>query len=215
MVATGTTYGNVAVGQAGRTRVYFLRYNGATGQVDLAPRLVDDVAAGEQVFPDLAIEGGTLHFVWWDSRRDPCDDITRPIGNCADRSTVPSIEAYATRSTDRGVTFAPSSVQSTAMSNPNREQFDNRAVPFAGDYLWVTALGNFAYSTWTDWRNTVAGNDPREVAADTDAGNADVLQCRVSITTTDKKGNTSSSWSGDRCPHAGGLDQDIYGTATP
>ncbi|MCU1677211.1 MAG: hypothetical protein JWM93_1969 [Frankiales bacterium] len=215
VVPTGTTYGNVAVGEAGRTRVYFLRYDGATGQVNVPPRLVDDQAAGQQVFPDLAIEGGALHFVWWDSRSDPCDDITRPIGNCANRSTVPSIEAYASRSTDRGLTFAPSSVQSATPSNPNYEQFDNRAVPFAGDYLWVTALGDFAYSTWTDWRNTVAGNDPREVTPDPDAGNADVVQCRVLITTTDKKGNTSSSWSGDRCPHAGGLDQDIYGTKTP
>ena len=32
-------------------------------------------------------------------------------------------------------------------SNPNYEQLDNRAVPFAGDYLWVTSLGTFAYTT--------------------------------------------------------------------
>jgi len=31
----------------------------------------------------------------------------------------------------------------------------------------------------------------------------------------DKKGNTLKSWSGDRCPHTGGIDQDIYGDKTP
>jgi hypothetical protein len=26
---------------------------------------------------------------------------------------------------------------------------------------------------------------------------------------------SNGSWSGDLCPHAGGLDQDIYGSALP
>lgn len=34
--------------------------------------------------------------------------------------------------------------------NPNYEQSDNRSVPFAGDDLWVTPLGDFAFGTWTD-----------------------------------------------------------------
>jgi hypothetical protein len=41
------------------------------------------------------------------------------------------------------------------------------------------------------------------------------MQCRVTLTSTDKKGNTSKSWSGDQCPHAGGIDQDIYGDKAP
>ena len=36
---------------------------------------------------------------------------------------------------------------------------------------------------------------------------ADVLQCR-----TLRAGGT---WTGDTCPRAGGLDQDIYGDHTP
>ena len=39
-----------------------------------------------------------------------------------------------------------------------------------------------------------------------DADGADVHQCRV---------NVNGSWSGDRCPHAGGIDQDIYGSTIP
>jgi len=33
---------------------------------------------------------------------------------------------------------------------PNYEQSDNRSVPFAGDHLSVTPLGDFAFGTWTD-----------------------------------------------------------------
>jgi hypothetical protein len=89
-------------------------------------------------------------------------------------------------------------------SNGNWEQFDNRAVPFGGDYLWVTSLGTWSYGVWTDWRNTVAGADPRETDGSDDA--ADVLQCRT---------ESGGSFSGDTCPTAGGIDQDIYGDGTP
>ena len=77
-------------------------------------------------------------------------------------------------------------------------------MPFAGDYLWVSSVGSFAYGAWTDWRNTVAGVDPREPAA-TDG--ADVKQCRTQ--------DSSGAWSSDQCPHMGGLDQNIYGAVSP
>jgi hypothetical protein len=91
---------------------------------------------------------------------------------------------------------------SPVLSNPNYEQFDNRAVPFAGDYLWITSVGKSVFATWTDWRNTVRGIDPRE-AKSTD--NADVKQCRIFD-------SARQTWSGDTCPRDGGLDQDIYGS---
>ncbi len=92
-------------------------------------------------------------------------------------------------------------------SNPNWEQFSDRTVPFAGDYLWVSMVGSTSFATWTDWRNTVAGTDPREASADDNDG-ADVFQTRTFDTTT-------NTWSGDQSPHAGGLDQDIYGARLP
>jgi hypothetical protein len=94
---------------------------------------------------------------------------------------------------------------SDVTTNPNYEQFSNRTVPFAGDYLWVTSLGSFSFTTWTDWRDTVPGTDPREAGASEDSDNADVKQCRVF---------SGGVWSGDLCPHAGGLDQNIYGDYT-
>ena len=94
-----------------------------------------------------------------------------------------------------------------ALSNPNYEQFANRTVPFAGDYLWVTSSGATAFGVWTDWRDTVQGPDPRETTEDEDDGSADVKQCRTF--------DAATGWSGDTCPHAGGLDQNIYGATAP
>ncbi len=205
-VPTGTTYGSINIGTGSQSAVYFVRVDGATGNAT-SPRLLDNQATGHQLFPDISADGGVLHALWWDSRNDRCYSPARPVGNCADRSTVPSLDVFATRSGDRGATWTAAARVTDVTSNPNFEQFDNRSVPFGGDYLWITSLGDFSYGTWTDWRNTVAGGDPRE-AGDGDADGADVVQCR----TFDK---ASGSWSGDRCPHAGGLDQDIYGDFTP
>ena len=106
-----------------------------------------------------------------------------------------------------GVTYERiSSTTWSVSSNPNYEQFANRTVPFAGDYLWVTSMGDFSFGTWTDWRNTVAGEDQRELSAD-DKDNADVLQCRTQL--------PNGAFTGDTCPRDGGLDQDIYGDPTP
>ena len=60
------------------------------------------------------------------------------------------------------------------------------------------------------------GTDQRETPEDADSTSADVKQCRHVVTSApDKKGNTTSAWSSDTCPHDGGLDQNIYGDHTP
>lgn len=212
-VATGSTYGSIQPGTGSQEGIYFLRLNGQTG-THTTPRLVDptDYAAhqGHQLFPDVSADGGVLHLLWWDTRKDTCYSPARPIGNCANRSVVPALDVYATTSSNRGDTFAASTRVTNVTSAPNYEQFGGRTVPFAGDYLWITSIGNFSYGTWTDYRDTVAGADQREGAGDTydaDSG-ADVLQCR----TFDAGTNT---YSGDTCPRSGGLDQNIYGDATP
>jgi len=146
--------------------------------------------------------------LWWDTRNDSCYSPTRPIGNCADGTTVPSLDVFATNSTDAGSTWSLPVRVTDVSSNGNYEQFDNRTVPFAGDYLWVTSLGNFSFGTWTDWRNTVQGTDPREVTEDEDNATADVKQCRTFNAAI-------GAWSGDQCPHDGGIDQNIFGDLTP
>jgi len=210
---TGTTYGTDGHGIGGQDGVYFLRYDGATG-AHTAPALIDDQSVGHQTFPDVSADGGVLHAIWWDSRNDRCYSVTRPIGNCADRTTVPSLDVYGATSTNAGTAWTGKTRISDVTTNPNYEQFDNRAVPFAGDYLWVTSLGSFAYTTWTDWRNTVQGTDPREATEDADQTSSDVHQCRTLNTVQTKKGPVSF-WSGDLCPHDGGIDQNIYGDLAP
>jgi hypothetical protein len=209
-----SSYSSAGTGKVGQAGTFFLRYNGANG-AKTTPVVIDNQGSGHQVFPDISADGGVLHAIWWDSRFDSCYSVDRPIGNCANRTTTQSLDVFGAQSTDRGATWPTKSQVTDYKSNPNYEQFDNRAVPFAGDYLWVTSLGTYAYTVWTDWRNTVQGSDPREATEDEDATTADVVQCRVVLTATDKKGNTIKGWSGDRCPHAGGIDQNIYGDLTP
>ena len=208
-VDTGTTYGSIRPGLGSQSAAYFLRYDGAIG-THTTPVLIDDQAVGHQVFPDISADGGTLHVLWWDSRLDPAYSPQRPVGNDANGVTYASLDAWGAQSTDHGTTWSGKTRLTSVTSNPNYEQFDNRTDPFAGDYLWVTSLGSFSFGTWTDWRNTVQGTDPREVSEpeDKDGASADVLQCRTFNAST-------GTWSGDQCPHAGGLDQDIYGSLTP
>jgi hypothetical protein len=208
---SGTTYGTIESGLASQAGIFFTRVNGATG-AHTAPELIDDQETGHQIFPDISADNpdqasrGTVHTIWWDSRNDACYDVRRPIGNCEDRSTVPSLDAFSAVSDDFGASWATSRV-SDVTTNPNYEQFSNRAVPFAGDYLYVSSVNDFSYGVWTDWRNTVQGIDPREAPEDEDATTADVHQCRTQ--------DANGTWSGDLCPHDGGLDQNIYGDYTP
>jgi hypothetical protein len=204
-VPTGTTYGTNGPGTAGQAATFFFRYNGATG-ASTTPVVIDNQTTGHQVFPDISADAGVLFAIWWDSRFDTEYSKTRPIGNSPTGVTVPSVDVFSSKSTNGGTTWSTGTILTTVRSNPNYEQFANRTVPFAGDYLWVSNVGNTAYAVWTDWRNTVAGADPRERTAEDNDG-ADVIQCRTVSST--------GSWSGDLCPHAGGLDQDIYGSALP
>jgi hypothetical protein len=211
IVDTGSTYGTNGPGKGSQAAIYFLRVNGASG-AKFGPNVIDNEAAGHQVFPDISADNpdsgsrGTLHAIWWDSRNDGCYSVTRPIGNCDDLTTVPSLDAWAAVSGNYGTSWDSSRV-SDVTTNPNYEQFDNRAVPFAGDYLYVSSVNDFSYGVWTDWRDTVQGVDPREDPEDEDATTADVHQCRTQ--------DTSGAWSGDLCPHDGGIDQNIYGDLTP
>jgi hypothetical protein len=205
-VATGTTYGSVGSGTGSQSGVYFIRLNGANGK-STKPAPIDDRGAGHQLFPDIAVSGSTLTAIWWDSRNDPSYSPARPVGNDADGVTGPSLDVYAASSGDGGETWSAASRLTDVSSNPNYEQFADRTVPFAGDYLWVSMVGSTTYAAWTDWRDTRPGTDPREATAD-DSDGADVWQCRDFDA-------ASGTWSGDQCPHDGGLDQNIYGSLIP
>jgi len=215
-VPSGTSFGTIVSEDlplkyhqkmGSQSGIYFIRLNGANGSFT-APRLIDNQSVGQQFFPDISADQGSLHVMWWDSRNDLCYSPMRPVANCANKTTDAGLDVYGTVSNDYGNTFASATRVTDVSSNPTYEQFSNRTVPFAGDYLYITSRGAFSYAVWTDWRNTVQGTDPRESPEDADAGTSDVVQCRTFDTST-------GTWSSDTCPHAGGLDQNIYGDYTP
>jgi hypothetical protein len=213
---TGTTFGSITSGTGSQGGVYFIRLNGATGAAT-EPKLVDPTdhtppnnapEKGHQFFSDVSIEDGVLHVVWYDTRNGSCYSRIRPIGNCAPHAAVvPSLDVYGTTSTDGGDTFDASTRISDMTTNAAFEAFGGRTVPFNGDYIWVTSKGTTAFTTWTDYRNQVAGTDQRETGADDGDTGADVLQCRDPL--------TGGGWTGDKCPRNGGLDQNIYGDSAP
>jgi hypothetical protein len=210
-VDTGTSYGMVGPGQGSLSAVYYTVLNGANG-THTTPVLVDPPVKGHQVYPDIAVNAGVAHVLWWDSRNDSSCAARvacakRPIGNTADRHVVQdALDTYATAFPIASGPAGGAVRMSDVPTNPNFEQFAGRTVPFAGDYLWIDSVGTLTYGTWTDWRNTVPGEDIREElvpgTAEPDEG-ADVKQCRA------------DAESGDTCPRAGGLDQNIYGDFAP
>jgi hypothetical protein len=208
-VSTGTTFGWAdAQGAGGQSSVYYLRYDGAA-RTHTTPERIAPIQDGQQIYPDLAVDAGTVHALWWDTRNDVNNDSTsmlvRPPGNDASGNVGPSFDVYAaTRPVDSG--GWSSDVRLTDVtSNGQWEQFGGRTVPFGGDYLWIDSKNGTTFGTWTDWRNTLPGTDLRETVQD-ETG-ADVLQCRF-----DTGGGVIS---GDTCPRSGGLDQDIYGDLAP
>ena len=162
-------------------------------------------ATGHQLFPDIAVDHGVLHALWWDSRNDPDYSPTRPVGSDAARTVGPSLDAYASTSTNLGASWAAGQRVTDVTSNPNYDQFDIRQDPFAGDYLWVDAQGGTAFGASTDWRDALGGTDPR-VPRPTPAGT------QVPAVPDQAAYGT---WGPDTCPRAGGLDQNIYSDLVP
>lgn len=209
-VSTGSTFGWAdRPGAGGQSAIYYLNVNGATGAVS-TPVRVATAPAAQQIFPDLSVDAGVIHALWWDSRNDANNDEAtfrqRPVGNDADGNVAPALDVYAATRPAAGGPWTTAQRMSDVTSNPNYEQFGGRTVPFAGDYLWIDSKAGVTYGVWTDWRNTVAGVDQRETTSQDEVG-ADVLQCRSQ--------RPDGSFTGDTCPRAGGLDQNIYGDLAP
>ncbi|MDQ2911313.1 MAG: glycoside hydrolase [Actinomycetota bacterium] len=182
-----------------------------------APTEADHQALGHQFWPNLEYDmsADRLVLTYYDSRFDPSPySPYSPPGNEADKTSPcqDPVTGVATQPCNvlntyiavspggDGVAWSPTKV-STVGHQPNFEMFGNRRVPFQGDYIWVDADAGSIFGTWTDNRDVVPGNDPREA----DHDGFDVWQCRTQ--------NPDGSFSSDNCPNAGGLNQNIYGAA--
>lgn len=194
--------GKLQVGQGG---VYF-SVLGTTGWS--APTLIDATPTGHQFFPDINADGGVLHALWHDSRNDPAYSVQYPPGNDGSHrdaqgfaGATAGLDTYGASSDNGGADWSVARLSSHSQM-PNYEMFGDRRVPFQGDYNYVSSVGSFAYNVWTDNRQVVGGDDPRYLGGE----GFDVHQCRTQA--------SDGTWSGDTCPNAGGLDQDIFGAAT-
>ncbi|GAA2111868.1 hypothetical protein GCM10009841_34950 [Microlunatus panaciterrae] len=207
--ASATTYNTadpagttLRVGQGG---IYFTSLS-STGWS--TPRLLAPTARGHQFFPDINADGGVLHAIWHDSRNDPAYSVQYPAGNngavrdaAGFAAATRGLDTYGASSTTGGTSWAVARL-SNVRQKPNYEMFGDRRVPFHGDYNYVSSVGSFAFNTWTDNRQVVGGDDPRYAGGE----GFDVHQCRVQ--------DATGAWGPDTCPNAGGLDQDIFGTAS-
>ncbi|PVG84785.1 hypothetical protein DDE18_04115 [Nocardioides gansuensis] len=233
VVPSTTAYSSATPGTVGRSLVYVSRStnNGASWSagVPVDPSPGDP---GHQFFADVDAYAGRLVAVWQDNRTDDAYSVQLPLGNRLDAqgravsSGTDVVATYAATSTN-GVTWTPLGQVSAATHQPSYEMFGNRDVPFQGDYNWVAigdgngpaAGGLFAYLAWTDNRNVVPGEDPRETEAQGGfVDGFDVLQCRIDL--ADPPGSVNpdvplaradAPYTGDNCGNGGGLDQDIYG----
>lgn len=200
-VPTDTTYGAIEPGVGGQSAVYAIAFNPRTG-TKTEPVRIDPELKGHQLFADVVADSGVVHVLWWDSRNDKCYSPARPVGNCADGSLTPSLDVYSATLSPTTLAAGGIAKLTDVASNPNWDQFGGRTVPFAGDYLWIDSAAGSTFATWTDYRNTAAGDDPR-----TTGTRGDVYQCRTE--------RADGTFTGDTCPRDGGLDQNIYGDLSP
>jgi hypothetical protein len=210
MVESETSYSSAGPGQVGQSLVY------VAGSIDDGATwesvAVDAQAEGHQFFPDGDAFGGMLAVVWQDSRTDPCYSVQLPMGNdpdataCGPDDDETEIVNTFVAASDDGTTFGDSAKVSDVGHQPQYEMFADRQIPFQGDYNWISLVsddvgGLFGYLMWTDNRDVVTGEDPREETQD----GFDVHQCREEL--------PDGSFGPDTCPNAGGLDQNIYGNS--
>ena len=232
-----TTFSSAGGGQVGQSLVYVVasRNDGATWSEPVA---VDPASEGHQFFPDIDALDGTLAVVWQDNRNDDDYSVQFPIGNTLDEDgnaissggslTDPDddiVNSYIALASTTGALSFGGSVQVSSEGHQSAyEMFGNRDIPFHGDYNWISLATDgdtlFGYASWSDDRNVVPGQDPRELEAQDGFDDGfDVLQCRDDL--ADSVAGLLSSemplarrdapFGGDTCGNSGGLDQDIFG----
>jgi hypothetical protein len=162
------------------------------------PEQLDQLTTGHQWFPDIASADGLITVVFDDSRADPAYSPNLPPGNKADHhSSGAVVDAWSATSADGGLTWTEQRL-STAPSSPNWENSGPNIFPFAGDYIYVSAVPGRTWAAWSDERNVVPGID-----LDDDYPNSDfdVAPCDFS--------HGNPAWT-DPCYSQGGADGNIY-----
>ena len=186
----------------------FVRNSTDGGETFDAAATLDGVTAGHQWFPDVASADGVLSVIFYDSRTDPAYDPNRPPGNtAAGVNSGNVVQAFVAQSSDGGETWNESPV-TTVGSNFGWKTHGSRRVGFWGDYLYVSAVPGAVHVVWTDSRDLVSGDDPRDGAMEN--GFAVFQPCTYVPNDINAPAYTSPT-NADPCLNQGGLDQNIYG----
>jgi hypothetical protein len=192
----------------GQAKVFFSNSSNGVNWGD--PATIDSIEVGHQWFPDVASADGVITAVFYDSRDDASYSPDLPPGDTLDGlNSGDVVNTFAAESTDGGETWTESQL-TTHGSNFNWETHGSRRDPFWGDYIYVSAVPGAIYATWTDSRDIVPGDDPREGHVD---DGFDVYQPCIYIPNDIDAPSYSSPTIDDPCLSQGGLDQNIYGTA--
>jgi hypothetical protein len=194
---------------SGQNKV-FVRNSADGGETwDDDPITLDGAPAGHQWFPDIASADGTMTVIFYDSRSDPAYDPDIPPGNTAEGvNSGDVVQAFVAQSTDGGVSWTETPV-SSAGSNFGWETHGSRRVGFWGDYLYVSSVPGAVNVAWTDSRDLVSGDDPRDGASD---NGFSVFQDNCVYDPNDINAPAYITPTiGDPCLDEGGLDQNIYG----
>jgi hypothetical protein len=222
---SATSYNSAGPGLVGQSLVFVVRsLNDGASWSD--PVAVAPDPLGHQFFPDIDAFEGELGVVWQDNRTDPAYGVQFPIGNLYDpddRAISPGTNVVNTFFTSlanpTAFTFAPSTKVSSVSHQSEYEMFGARDIPFHGDYNWISlALDGssvFAYMTWTDNRDVVAGDDPRETDPDGNPATTDGFDDNFDVHQCLEFDAETETYSANRCANAGGLDQNIYGGRAP
>jgi hypothetical protein len=192
----------------GQSQVFAWNADAAGENGDDEPVVIaDNPGDGHQWFPDIASDGETLTVIYYDSVGDPGYAPDVPPGNDADGlNSGDVVNAFVAQSPD-GLAWTPTLV-SSAGSNFGWKTHGSRRVGFWGDYLYVSSVPGAVNVVWTDSRDLVDGDDPREGAVEN--GFAVFQPCTYVPNDINAPAYTSPTIA-DPCLDQGGLDQNIYG----
>ena len=118
------------------------------------PQQIDSVPTGHQWMPDVVSADGRITVLFFDSRDDPAYSPAVPPGNTASgQNSGNVVNAWRAVSIDGGITWLEERVSRKAF-NPNWITSAN-LTPFAGDYLYASAVPGRVWAAWSDPRDIV------------------------------------------------------------
>jgi hypothetical protein len=200
--------------EAGQAKIF--ARNSVDGLTWEAPAAqLDTDETGHQFFPDITSGGGALSVIFQDSRDDPAYSPDLPPGDTEEGANSGDVvHSFAAVSTDGGASWSESPVSATG-TNPNWEVRSGMRSPFFGDYNYASAAGATHAWVWTDTRDLLPGEDPRETGEDDDEDGFDGLQTCAWVPNDIDAALYESPTIDDDCLSQGGLDQNIYFATVP